>query len=100
MDRKRSALGSVVIGIILFVLSMFYLLPMEGFYVPALVIMFAGVILIGIGGAVFKGIDRSLGLPEGECSFCKGTGKISDPTGSGTCPRCGGTGKARADDRS
>jgi len=99
LDRKRSALVFLVVGIVLFVLSMFYLLPLEGLYVPALVIMFAGVIMIGIGGAVLKGIDRSLGIPEGECRFCKGTGRISDPTGTATCPRCGGTGKARADDK-
>jgi len=98
MSRKAKGFGFSVIGIVLFALSFFVLLPVDGMYLASLVIMFGGVVLVGIGGAMAKGIDKSLDTSVGECYFCKGTGKIPGVKGPETCPRCGGTGKARSDD--
>jgi len=54
--------------------------------------------MIGIGSAIVKGIEVSLDIPEGECYYCNGSGKIGKSEEQETCPRCGGSGLARSDD--
>ena len=76
---------------------MFLLLPFVDFYLLSLVLMFIGVIMIGIGGAVLKDFDKSLDLPPEECYYCNGTGSTDGTDGSVTCARCGGTGIFSAD---
>ncbi len=95
MDRTKKGLVSAIIGTILFLTSFFLILPYEEFYIPALVIMFVGVIMIGVGGALAKGFDKSIEIPSEECYFCGGTGMVDAPDGGRKhCPRCGGTGIA------
>lgn len=69
-------------------------------YLPSLFLMFAGVVLIGIGTAFAKGVDRSLDEPSGECYYCGGTGMISSGDSKEVCPRCGGTGLFQPDESS
>ncbi|MHA1909233.1 MAG: hypothetical protein ACW98Y_18195 [Candidatus Thorarchaeota archaeon] len=90
MERKQTAGIYTVVGIILFLGSMFLILPIVEFYLLALILMFIGVIFIGVGGAMLKGFDRELDGPDDECYYCGGTGKADD--GDGICSRCGGTG--------
>ena len=100
MERKQIGLLSIIIGVILFILGLFVLLPIEDFYLLSLFILFIACVLIALGSALIKGIDVSLETPSGDCYYCKGTGMIKGLEGEGaeTCPRCGGTGLARADD--
>ena len=98
MERARKGLFIALIGVFLFVLSFFALLNAPDLYLLSLVLMFVAVVLIGLGSAVAKGFDSSLDSPTDDCYYCKGTGRIGGPDGSETCPRCGGTGLARADD--
>ncbi len=90
MERKQRAGILTIIGTILFLGSMFFILPIVEFYLLALILMFIGVILIGVGGAMIKGFDRELDHPAEECYYCKGTGRVEE--GDGVCSRCGGTG--------
>ncbi|RDE14412.1 MAG: hypothetical protein C4K47_04480 [Candidatus Thorarchaeota archaeon] len=98
MSRKAKGAGLLVAGVIVFIISFFVLLPIQELYIVSLVAMFGGVVLVGVGGAMAKGIDRSLDTSAIECYFCKGTGKVPGVKGPETCPRCGGTGKGRSDD--
>lgn len=98
MSRKARGAGLLSVGVVIFILSFFILLPVGELYLVSLVVMFGGVVLVGIGGAMAKGIDSTLDAPIGECYFCKGSGKIPGVKGPETCPRCGGTGRARTDD--
>lgn len=98
MERSRRGLLIAIIGVILFLVAMFVILPVNELYVVALLIMFIGITLIGTGGAIAKGFDKSLDVPESDCYYCNGTGKIKGAEGMETCPRCGGTGLARPDD--
>ncbi|MBD3407163.1 MAG: hypothetical protein GF411_13675 [Candidatus Lokiarchaeota archaeon] len=98
MERTRLGLIIAIGGVIIFLIAMLILLPEISLYVPALLVMFIGITMIGIGGAIAKGFDRSLDVPETDCYYCNGSGKIQGPEGSESCPRCGGTGLARPDD--
>lgn len=93
---ERSHLGSVfiLIGAILFIISLFVLLSYSDLYLLSLFVMFLSVILIAIGYAYAKGVDSSIDYPSDDCLHCKGAGKVNTET----CPRCGGTGIARVDD--
>ncbi|MFW9907794.1 MAG: hypothetical protein ACFFEF_04405 [Candidatus Thorarchaeota archaeon] len=95
MERKEKAKAAALSGLIVFIGSMLFLLPIPGFYLLSLILMFIGVVLIGMGGAILKGFDKSMDVPEEECYHCKGRGKTED---GAICPRCGGTGTARPDD--
>ncbi len=97
MERKQRAGLITVLGIVIFLGSMFLLLPLANFYLLSLLLMFVGVIMIGIGGAMIKDFDKSLDQPAEECYYCKGTGTIDGPDGSKTCARCGGTGVFSSD---
>ncbi|MFW9813657.1 MAG: hypothetical protein ACFFF9_14450 [Candidatus Thorarchaeota archaeon] len=94
MERKKTGPGLVVIGIILFLLSLFVLLPSPGFYLASLFMMFVSVVLIGIGAAFAKGVDSNLDIPREQCYYCEGTGTKDEEV----CPRCGGSGLARPDE--
>jgi membrane protein implicated in regulation of membrane protease activity len=98
MDRKTIGLLLVIIGLALFFVSLIYILPIPGLYLPSLFIMFLAVVLIGIGAAFARGVDSSLDVPSDECYYCQGTGKIKSGEEFDTCPRCGGSGLARPDD--
>ena len=92
MERKQTAWISTILGIAIFLGSMLFLLPIVDFYLLALVLMFVGVILIGIGGATLKDFDKSLDNPPEECYYCNGTGQVDGSDGKVICARCGGTG--------
>jgi hypothetical protein len=94
MERKKGGPGLIVIGVILFVVSLLLILPMPALYLASLFIMFIAVVLIGVGTAFAKGVDRSLDIPSDECYYCQGSGKKDTEV----CPRCGGSGLARPDD--
>lgn len=98
MERMKYGLTMAMFGVVLFLVSFFLILPVAEFYILSLVLMFSGVVLIGIGGAFAKGFDKSLDTLSDDCYYCKGTGKKDGPDGKQTCPRCGGTGLAREDD--
>ena len=99
MKRNQKGILSILFGLILFIIGFFIILPIEQFYLASLFILFFACVLIAVGGAMLKEIDASLETPSDDCYYCKGTGMITDSGGSkGTCPRCGGTGIARADD--
>jgi membrane protein implicated in regulation of membrane protease activity len=98
MERKQTGPLLVVIGIALLFISLFYVLPIPDFYILSLFMMFLSVVLIGVGAAFARGVDSSLDVPTDDCYYCKGTGKIRSGDELRTCPRCGGTGLARADD--
>lgn len=94
MERKKVGPGLILIGAVLFILSLFVLLPIPTLYLASLFLMFIAVILIGVGAAFAKGVDSSLDIPLDECYYCDGTGKKDTEV----CPRCGGSGHARPDD--
>ncbi len=94
MERKNVGPGLILIGAVLFVLSLFVLLPIPTLYLASLFLMFIAVILISVGAAFAKGVDSSLDIPLDECYYCDGTGKKDTEV----CPRCGGSGHARPDD--
>ena len=94
MERKKVGPGLVVVGIILFLVSLFLLLPSPGLYLASLFMMFVSVVLIGIGAAFAKGVDSNLDVPREDCYYCEGTGRKDEEV----CPRCGGSGLARPDD--
>lgn len=98
MVRKRRGLLLVIVGILFFVISMVLLLYFSDLYFSGLLIMFIGVVLIGMGTALAKEIDASIEIPRDDCYYCGGTGKIGSGEEAETCPRCGGTGLARQDD--
>lgn len=85
-----------VVGAVLLAVSLFLLLPWN--YIISLLFMFASVILIGVGFAFAKGVDKKLDAPEESCYYCGGTGKVKTGDIEEICPRCGGTGLAREDD--
>jgi hypothetical protein len=89
MEKSRLGLVSAVIGIAIFLVSLFIVLPLSGiFYVPSLFGMFAGIVMIAVGVALSKGMEQSLGIENEKCYYCNGSGKVNTET----CPRCGGTG--------
>ncbi len=94
MERSRLGLVFILIGAILFVISLFVFLLQYDLYLISLFVMFLSVILIAIGFAYAKGVDSSIDYPTDDCYHCKGSGKVN----TDTCPRCGGTGIAREDD--
>lgn len=98
MDRMRTSIILVILGVILFFVSLYILWNFEFLYLISLLIMFLAVVLIGIGSALAKGFDRSIDVESDSCYYCKGTGKIKGVEGPETCPRCGGTGLSRPDD--
>lgn len=98
MDRKTIGLLLVVLGIVLFLLTLFLILPIPDLYILSLFLMFFAVVLVGVGAAFARGVERSLEVPSDDCYYCKGTGKIRSGEEMSTCPRCGGTGLARPDD--
>ena len=79
MERNQRALIYLIVGIILFLVAMFLILPIPEFYIAALILMFVGVILFGIGGAMLKGFDKSLDQPAEECYYCRGSGSTDGP---------------------
>ena len=98
MERKTIGLFLTIIGLFLFFLSLFYILPIPRLYLPSLFMMFLAVVMIGVGAAFARGVDSSLDVPSDDCYYCKGTGKIKSGEEFETCPRCGGSGLARPDD--
>ena len=98
MDRTVRGAVAALTGAIVFLLSLFFLLPVPILYVPSLLLMFVGVIMIGVGSAVAKGFDKNLDEVGIQCYFCKGTGRIDGINGKEVCPRCGGSGAGRSDD--
>lgn len=94
MKRKKVGTGLIAIGLVIFVVTLFVLLPIPTYYLASLFILFVAVVLIGVGAAFAKGVDKSLDLPSDECYYCNGTGKKE----ADICPRCGGSGLARPDD--
>lgn len=98
MDRMRTGIILAVLGVLLFLVSLYILWNIEFLYLISLVMMFIAVVLIGLGSALVKGFDRSIDVEIDACYYCEGTGKIKGVEGSETCPRCGGTGLARSDD--
>ena len=99
MDRKNIGMLLSAVGVILFFSSLLFVLPIPGFYIISLFLMFLAVVLIGVGAAFARGVDKSLDVPKENCYYCEGTGKIKSGTEFSTCPRCGGTGLARPDDK-
>ncbi|MHA1903056.1 MAG: hypothetical protein ACXADL_01520 [Candidatus Thorarchaeota archaeon] len=98
MNRKTQGYLLVLLGLALFFISLFLILPMPGFYLLSLILMFGGIILVGVGGAIARGFDGSLDSPTDECYFCNGSGKHTIGEVEEICPRCGGTGIAEHDD--
>lgn len=98
MVRKKIGIPLVIIGVVLFFSTLFFILPLPDLYIVSLFIMFLAVVLVGVGAAFARGADRSLDVPRDDCYYCQGTGKIKSGEESSTCPRCGGTGLARPDD--
>ncbi|MDF1539599.1 MAG: hypothetical protein P1Q69_11930 [Candidatus Thorarchaeota archaeon] len=97
MERKQRSSLIAIFGIVIFLGSMFLLLPLVEYYLLALILMFVGVIMIGIGSAMFKNFDNSLDQPAEDCYYCNGTGRIDGLDGPVTCARCGGTGVFSSD---
>jgi hypothetical protein len=94
MEKSRIGLLFDLLGILLFLTSLFILLPLsEMYYVLSLFGMFAGIVLIAVGIALPKGVGKSLEHRTDDCYYCKGSGKVNQET----CPRCGGTGFTPAD---
>ncbi|MCF2137955.1 MAG: hypothetical protein K9W43_12045 [Candidatus Thorarchaeota archaeon] len=92
-ERTKKGLMLAIAGALLFVFSFFLVLPVETLYIAALFLLFVAVILIGVGGALALGFDRSIDIPSEACYFCNGTGMVDAPDGGRMpCPRCGGTG--------
>ncbi|MHA1936014.1 MAG: hypothetical protein ACW97A_12085 [Candidatus Thorarchaeota archaeon] len=98
MNRKNQGSLLVLVGLASFFSSLFLILPLPGFYLLSLIIMFGGVILVGVGSAIARGFDNSLDSPRSECYYCNGSGKHTIGEEEELCPRCGGTGFARQDD--
>lgn len=98
MDRKTTGLLLVIIGLVLFAIALFFVLPTPGLYIASLFMLFFAVVLIGVGAAFARGAESSLEVPSDDCYYCKGTGKIKSGEEFTTCPRCGGSGLARPDD--
>lgn len=96
MERRQKAGVITILGLLLFLFSFIFILQIPELYLLSLVIMFIGVIMIGIGGAILKGFDKSLDEPTEECYYCRGTGIADDGI---TCARCGGTGLTPPDER-
>ncbi|MHA1949001.1 MAG: hypothetical protein ACXAAO_02655 [Candidatus Thorarchaeota archaeon] len=94
MERRKVGPGLIVIGILLFFVSLIIILPIPSLYLASLFSMFVAVVLIGVGAAFTKGVDSSLDIPSEDCYYCEGSGK----KGTEVCPRCGGSGLARPDD--
>ena len=98
MDRIRTGIVLAILGVSLFLVSLYILWNIEFLYLISLLMMFLAVVLIGLGSALAKGFDRSIDVESDSCYYCDGTGKIKGIDASETCPRCGGTGLARPDD--
>jgi hypothetical protein len=98
MERKQRGLLLAATGVLIFAISLVLLLYFADLYLIALVSLFIGVVLIGMGTALAKDIDASIEIPRDDCYYCRGTGKIGSDDEVETCPRCGGTGLARHDD--
>ncbi|MFX0055500.1 MAG: hypothetical protein ACFFAX_00085 [Promethearchaeota archaeon] len=98
MERKKRGLLLAVTGILIFAVSLVLLLYFADLYFIALVSLFIGVVLIGMGTALAKEIDASIEMPRDDCYYCRGKGKIGSEDEEEICPRCGGTGLARRDD--
>ena len=98
MDRMRIGIILTIVGVLVFIVSLYILLNFVELYLPSLLALFLAVVLIGLGSALAKGFDRSIDVQTDLCYYCEGTGKIQGVEGSETCPRCGGTGLARPDD--
>ena len=99
MKRNQKGALSIIVGLILFLLGLFVLLPIQQLYLASLFVLFIACVSIAVGGALMKEIDVSLETPSEDCYYCQGTGMINSGTGEKeTCPRCGGTGLARPDD--
>jgi hypothetical protein len=98
MDRKRTGIILVVMGVLIFFASLYVLWTFEFLYLASLLMMFSAVVLIGLGSALVKGFDRSIDVEVESCYYCEGTGKIKGVEAPETCPRCGGSGLARPED--
>ena len=77
MERKETAMILTVLGTLIFLISFFFVFQIPELYIVSLGLMFVGVIMIGIGGAILKGFDKSLDEPEEQCYYCSGSGKTS-----------------------
>ncbi len=89
-----------LIGIGIFLVSLFVFLPITEFYLLALILLFISVVLIGVGGALVKEFDGNgtLEIASDECHYCNGSGLVGNSEDRQKCPRCGGTGLARPED--
>ena len=97
MDRQTIGPLLATFGVVLCFGSLFYVLPIPGFYIVSLFMIFFAVVLVGVGAAFARGAERSLDVPSDNCYYCKGTGKVKSGEVFDTCPRCGGTGLSRPD---
>ena len=75
MERRKVGPGLIVIGILLFLVSLIIILPIASLYLASLFSMFVAVVLIGVGAAFAKGVDSSLDVPSEDCYYCGGSGK-------------------------
>jgi len=98
MERETKGILSAIVGSVLFVLSLFVVMPIESLYLHSLTLMFVAVVMIGIGTSIAKGFDRSLDIRSSSCYYCEGKGTIETDNGIETCPRCGGTGESPDDE--
>jgi hypothetical protein len=98
MEKRKKGAVLLSLGVLIFLASIALILPIPELYLAALVLMFVGIVLIGIGGALMKGFDRSLDSEKDECYYCKGNGRVREAGEEIVCPRCGGTGVAPDDD--
>ncbi|TFG11301.1 hypothetical protein EU537_12745 [Candidatus Thorarchaeota archaeon] len=94
MRKKEKGAILLGLGAVIFLASIILILPIAEYYVLSLILMFVGIILLGIGGAIVKGYDQSLDSEREMCYYCNGTGKAEESGEEIICPRCGGTGIA------
>lgn len=94
MERKKVGPGLIIIGAILFIVSLWIILPISPFYLASLFALFVSVVLIGVGTAFAKGVDKTLDMPRSDCYYCGGTGRKDGEV----CPRCGGSGISPSND--
>ncbi len=94
MEKKNKGAVLLGLGAVAFLASIALILPIPEYYLLSLVLTFVGIVLLGIGGAMIKGFDRSLDPEREACYYCKGTGRVEEAGEENVCPRCGGTGIA------
>ena len=64
MEQSRLGMVMIIIGAILFVISLFVVLLQFNFYLISLFAMFISVVLIAIGFAYTRGLENSIDTSE------------------------------------